>query len=418
MVKKFIELPDAKAQKANKAKKPVAQKEHMNLTDIEFKIRDLESRLYSMEARLSSTLKQLESRENMLIPADYESERINYPMAAFLGQEKAKKALLLNAINPSVGGVLIRGESGVGKTTLARSLFDIVPEITAVKGCKFHCDPKDEAHMCYECKTKLENQGRLPSHRISAPVVELPLNATEDAVVGRINVRKLMETGEKVYEPGLLAAANRGILFIDDVNLLDDTIVDVLLDVSSQGMNIVEREGARITHPSNFILVGTMNPDEGELRPQFNDRFGLVIDMETLTDIEHRVEIIKRNTAFRENPRRFRERFEQETRNIKLQVEKAKMLYPKVVMPTKLYDTIAEICNEFKAVGHRAEIFIEQVARTNAAYEGKNRVIVDDIIEAADLVLPFRMKKSAFSETLYSSEKTRMVGAKYEEESD
>ncbi len=403
-VKKRVKTPNKKGKGSS------------DISDLEFKVRDIEQRLYKLEGGISRIFRMLEERKEVAIPADYQIKKVHYPFVAFLGQENVKKALILNAVNPRVGGILIRGHKGTGKTTLVRGFTEVLPEISIVKGCRFNCNPRDEANLCFECRKRLEAQGRLPSERIKTPVIEIPLNITEDALVGRLNIEELLESGGKTFEPGLLANVNRGILYIDEINLLDDTIVDLLLDVSTSGVNVVEREGARVSHPSNFIMIGTMDPMEGELRPQLLDRFGLLVEMKTLGDKEHRVEIIKRNIAFQEHPLRLKERFEGETRNIKLQIEKAKMLFPKVVMPTKLYETIAEICNEFNVIGHRAEIFIEHMARANAAYEGRNRVIADDIIESSDIVLPHRMKKTPFSETLYGSDKAKNIANKYEGE--
>ncbi len=225
----------------------------------------------------------------------------HYPFSAIIGQDAMKAALLLNAVDPTIGGVLIRGQKGTGKSTAARALAALLPDIEVVKDCPYHCDPADLKKMHEGCRERLEINGQLPSEFRPMPVVELPLSASEDRVVGTVQLEHALKTGQRRYEPGLLAAANRGILYVDEVNLLEDHLVDLLLDVAASGINRVEREGLCITHPSRFMLVGTMNPEEGELRPQFLDRFGLVVHVEGLSDprlrrqlIENRLDILNR----------------------------------------------------------------------------------------------------------------------------
>ncbi len=237
-------------------------------------------------------------------------ERLTYPFSAIVGQDRMKLALVLNAINPSIGGVLIRGEKGTAKSTAVRALTSLLPEHQVVKACRFGCEPSDLDHLCSECRDRrAAGEEPLPAITRRMRVVELPINASEDRVVGTIDLEAALKEGSKRFEPGVLAEANRNILYVDEVNLLDDHIVDVLLDSAAMGMNVVEREGVSVIHPSRFILVGTMNPEEGELRPQLLDRFGLCVDVEGIRDLDRRVHIVERlGGGSRRLPGRARER--------------------------------------------------------------------------------------------------------------
>src|SRR5881398_2065230 len=230
-------------------------------------------------------------------------DRHSFPFTAIVGQESMKLALILNAIVPTIGGVLIRGERGTGKSTAVRALASLLPEHDVVIGCHYSCDPNDGAALCEDCRARLvAGEEPLPRSSERMRVVELPINASEDRVVGTIDLEAALKEGSKRFEPGVLAEANRNILYVDEVNLLDDHIVDVLLDAAAMGINTVEREGVSVSHPSRFILVGTMNPEEGELRPQLLDRFGLCVDVETLQDIDDRLRIVEREQRFAEDP--------------------------------------------------------------------------------------------------------------------
>ena len=233
-----------------------------------------------------------------------------FPFTAIVGQETMKQALILNAINPAIGGVLIRGEKGTAKSTAVRSLTKLLPALDVVADCRYGCPPDDADLQCAECTERVAKGDTLPRGRRRMRVVELPINASEDRVVGAIDIEAAIKRGEKEFEPGVLAEANRNILYVDEVNLLDDHIVDVLLDAAAMGQNTVEREGVSVSHPSRFILVGTMNPEEGELRPQLLDRFGLCVDVEGIRDVRQRVEIVERREAFEEDPAAFAARFE------------------------------------------------------------------------------------------------------------
>src|ERR1700716_1942704 len=232
--------------------------------------------------------------------------RYTFPFSAIVGQERMKVALCLNAVHPGVGGVLIRGERGTGKSTAVRALVRLLPEQSVVIGCHFGCDPDEPEHLCVDCRERLDaGEDPLPPTTRRMRVVELPINASEDRVVGTIDLEAALKEGSRRFEPGVLAEANRNILYVDEVNLLDDHIVDVLLDAAAMGQNTVEREGVSVSHPSRFILVGTMNPEEGDLRPQLLDRFGLCVDVAGIRDVEQRVAIVERREEFEEDPEDF-----------------------------------------------------------------------------------------------------------------
>src|ERR687888_1189676 len=232
-------------------------------------------------------------------------DRYSYPFTAIVGQDEMKLALVLNAIMPTIGGVLIRGEKGTGKSTAVRALARLLPEHDLVEGCHFGCDPADLESLCADCRARLKLHGVLPHHKQRMRVVELPINASEDRVVGTIDIEAALRTGARKFEPGVLAEANRNILYVDEVNLLDDHIVDVLLDAAAMGVNVVEREGVSFSHPARFILVGTMNPEEGELRPQLLDRFGLCVDIEGIRDLDQRVAIVEKRAVWEDDPNLF-----------------------------------------------------------------------------------------------------------------
>lgn len=317
-----------------------------------------------------------------------------FPFSAIVGQEKVKKALVLNAINPSIGGVLIKGDKGTGKTTAVRALADLLPSLQTIKGCPFNCDPNDPASYCDSCREESEIQVEEKKMR----VIELPLGATEDRVVGSINIEKALKEGMKALEPGILADANRNILYVDEINLLDDNLVDVLLDAAAYGINTIEREGISMVHPSNFILVGTMNPAEGELRPQLSDRIGLQISVQSIMDIEDRVKIMERREAFERDPQAFQEEFKEYQDQILENIIEARKLLPQVKVSPEMMKIIARLCIDMGVDGHRADIAILKTAKTLAAYYKHPEVELIDVEEAASFVLGERFHKKSMDE--------------------
>ncbi|MFQ6120900.1 MAG: ATP-binding protein, partial [Methanosarcinales archaeon] len=291
------------------------------------------------------------------------------PFTAIVGQEKMNQALILNAINPRIGGVLIRGEKGTAKSTAVRALAELLPEIEVVKGCSFNCNPKEEEEMCDVCYENLKSNGNLEVIKRKVNLIDLPLGATEDRVVGSLDVEKAIKQGIKALEPGILARANRGILYIDEVNLLDDHVADVLLDAAAMAVNIVEREGVSVAHPSKFILVGTMNPEEGELRPQLLDRFGLQAEVESIEDANKRVEIVKVVESFEKNPAEFKKNYEDRQNALREKILKARKILNKVEIRDDLLKIIADMCIELGVRTHRAEIVIVRTAKTIAAFD-------------------------------------------------
>ncbi len=319
-------------------------------------------------------------------------ERLLYPFTAIVGQEQMKTALILNAVNPSIGGVLIKGERGTAKSTSVRSLAALLPEHEVVLGCEFQCDPNDRSTMCEKCLANKDVQ----SVREKMRVVELPVSATEDMVVGTLDISAAIKTGERKFEPGVLAQAHRNILYVDEINLLNDHIVDVLLDAAAMGVNTIEREGISYSHPSKFILVGTMNPEEGDLRPQLLDRFGLCVNVEGLDDPETRLEVILRREEFEKDPQKFIKRWSKEDTALAKRIIKAQKLLPKVTIPKDMLTMIVKICIDLGVDGHRGDINMMKTSKTLAAYAGRKEVNEDDIKQAAELVLAHRMRKSPF----------------------
>lgn len=336
------------------------------------------------------------------------TERVLYPIAAIVGQEKMLRALILNTINPSIGGVLIRGQKGTAKSTAVRGLAEILPDIEVVEGCKFNCDPGDQEKFCWECIEK-KRKGTLRVIKRQKKVVDLPVGATEDRVVGSLDIEKAVRQGVQAFDPGILAQANRGILYVDEINLLDDFVVDALLDAAAMSVNTVEREGVSVSHPADFIIVGSMNPEEGELRPQLLDRIALQVEVTGIYDVEQRIEIVERRNRFNDDPKQFIREFEAEQDKLRSKIIKAMQLLPRVSTTRENLRTIAEICIAFNVDGHRADIMIERAARTNAAYEGRERITNDDIIEASEMVLPHRMRKKPFEEEEFSVDQLRAV---------
>ncbi len=320
--------------------------------------------------------------------------RFTFPFSAITGQEKMKKGLLLNAVNPRIGGVLVRGEKGTAKSTAVRALAALLPEVEAVVGCPFNCDPNDPSRLCHLCRDRLSAGRNLEKTIRRVQVVDLPVSATEDRVVGSLDFEHAIKYGRPRFDPGVLARANRGIIYVDEVNLLDDHIVDVLLDAAAMGVNVVEREGISYSHPAEFILVGTMNPEEGDLRPQLVDRFGLCVQVVGVTDPGQRVEIARRREAFDADPLGFIAQWAEEEQRLRERIAAARRLLPVVSISPELLELIAKLCLEASVAGHRADIIMAAAARTIAAWHGRDRVIEGDVYEAADLVLFHRVREA------------------------
>lgn len=328
-------------------------------------------------------------------------EPINYPFTALVGQEPMKLALILNVIDPSLSGVLIRGEKGTAKSTAVRSLADLLPTYPAVDGCPFNCSPLAEADMCPDCRAALE-RGELPDtvHR-RVRVIELPVGATEDRVLGSLDLEAAITTGRRAFSPGLLAAANRNILYVDEVNLLDDHLVDILLDSAAMGVNTVERESVSFSHAARFTLVGTMNPEEGELRPQLLDRFGLCVQVTGLTEPKDRAEVVARRLAFEADPAGFAQTWAAAGQELTDRMAAAAELLPRVELAPDLLDRAVAISLTVGTDGHRADLTMIKAARALAAFGGRRSITPADLAQAARLTLPHRVKRKPFEEMVF-----------------
>ncbi len=324
--------------------------------------------------------------------AVYGGFRTVFPFTAFVDQERLKSALLLNAINPRIGGVLIRGAKGTGKSTAVRALVDLLPDVKVVKDCPFHCSPSDPTNMCEVCRSRVDGGETLPVVSRKMEVVDLPIGATEDRVVGTLNIERAIREGVRALEAGILADANQNVLYVDEINLLPDHITDVILDAASSGWNIVEREGISVQHPSRFILVGTMNPEEGELRPQLLDRMALHTEISTIRDPALRIAVMKLNLEFEDNPIGFRERFQSRQKELMEKIPWSKDILPKVNVPDQLLEVVARMCIALHVDGHRPDITIIKAARTLAAFNGRNEVKPQDVLECAFLALSHRTR--------------------------
>src|SRR5512146_917279 len=287
-----------------------------------------------------------------------------YPFTAVVGQERMRRALILNAVDTRIGGVLIRGERGTAKSTAARALAALLPQVKVVEDCRFGCDPEKPSTWCTECRERFAaTNHKLPYHVRTTPFVNLPVSATEDRVVGTLDIEQAIQKGERHFEPGVLAAANRGLLYIDEVNLLDDHVVDVLLDSAAMGVNMVEREGISFTHPARFILVGTMNPEEGELRPQLLDRFALSVDIVGIREARERVSIMERNISFEQDAEVFRSKWLPKEEELSHQIELGRELVGQVTHTSRDLLSIAALTSSLNVDGHRADLVILKAAR-------------------------------------------------------
>ena len=324
--------------------------------------------------------------------------RPTYPFSALVGQERLKQALLLNAVNPRIGGVLIRGEKGTAKSTAVRALARLLPTISVVADCPYSCPPDDPDRMCSTCRARREADATLAVVERPIRLVELPVSASEDRLVGSLDLEHALVEGQRRFEPGLLAQVNRGLLYVDEVNLLDDHLVDILLDAAAMGVNTVEREGVSVSHPARFILVGTMNPEEGELRPQLLDRFGLVVEIGGLQHVDQRVAVIERRMAYDSEPVDFAAAWEALEQQLTTEILAARTLLPLVQVTSADLAAIALLALELQVDGHRADLAILETARTVAAMAGRTTITLADIRLAALLALPHRMRRQPFAE--------------------
>ncbi|MCL6512322.1 MAG: ATP-binding protein [Anaerolineae bacterium] len=322
-----------------------------------------------------------------------------FPFTAIVGQERMKRALILNAIYPQIGGVLIRGERGTAKSTAARALAAILPEIDVIEDDPFSCDPANPAAFTEDLKRRAAAGETFKIVRRKTRFVNLPVSATEDRVVGTLDIEKAIQKGERHFEPGVLAAANRGVLYVDEVNLLDDHVVDLLLDVAAMGVNVVEREGISFSHPARFVLIGSMNPEEGDLRPQLLDRFALCVDIMGIRDPRARMSILERNLAFESDPIAFVKEWEPYEKALTLEIAEARERLPAVKHTQRDLATIANLVASLGVDGHRADLVILKAARAHAAFMGREEISEQDILLAAELALPHRLKRHPFQDT-------------------
>ena len=316
-----------------------------------------------------------------------------FPFAAIVGQDEMKFALLITAVDPSIGGVMVFGDRGTGKSTAVRALASLLPPMEVVAGCRFNCDPQRPPSACATVCDLRQGETAPQTKTSRVPVIDLPLGATEDRVVGALDLEQALTRGEKAFEPGLLARAHRGFLYIDEVNLLEDHLVDLLLDVAASGESIVEREGLSVRHPARFVLIGSGNPEEGELRPQLQDRFGLSVEVTTPDDIKQRIEVLRRRDAFERDPEAFNDAWAEETRKIAEQIEAARKLRTSVRVPDESLELISKLCMTIGADGLRGELTLMRAAQTAAALDGDEEVDAGHIAQVAAMALRHRLRR-------------------------
>lgn len=340
--------------------------------------------------------------------AKFSTRRAVFPFTAIVGQEEMKLALLLNVIDPKIGGVMIMGDRGTGKSTTIRALADVLPEIEVVAGDPFNSHPSDVGLMGDSVKQQIEAGEAIETAHKKVPMIDLPLGATEDRVCGTIDIERALSEGVKAFEPGLLAQANRGILYVDEVNLLDDHLVDVLLDSAASGWNTVEREGISIRHPARFVLVGSGNPEEGELRPQLLDRFGLHAEIRTVKEPALRVEIVEQRSEFDQDPEAFLAKYRPQQEELQQKLINAQELLKSVTIEHDLKIKISQVCSELDVDGLRGDIVTNRTAKALAALEGRTEVTVDDIRRVVVMALRHRLRKDPL-ESIDSGYKVQKV---------
>lgn len=317
-----------------------------------------------------------------------------FPFSAIVGQEEMKLAILLTAVDPRIGGVLVFGDRGTGKSTAVRALAALLPPMKATVGCRYACDPEARAGGCDDCATLKAPGAKVKSHKVPVPVIDLPLGATEDRVVGALDLERALSQGVKAFEPGLLARAHRGFLYIDEVNLLEDHLVDLLIDVAASGENVVEREGLSVRHPARFVLVGSGNPEEGELRPQLLDRFGLAVEVRTPGDLPTRVEVVRRRDAFERDPEAFMTHWRREDEKVRKSIVRGRDLLPDVQVPDAALERAAQMCMKLGTDGLRGELTLIRAARALAALNGQPTVGDDALRAVARPALRHRLRRN------------------------
>ena len=325
-----------------------------------------------------------------------------FPFAAIVGQDNMKLAMILTAVDPKIGGVLVFGDRGTGKSTAVRALAALLPQITAIKGCPINAETKKDVPEWAELT-------RFEPHQRATPVIDLPLGVSEDRVTGALDIERALTQGEKAFQPGLLAQANRGYLYIDEVNLLEDHIVDLLLDVAQSGENLVEREGLSIRHPARFVLVGSGNPEEGELRPQLLDRFGLSVEVTSPKTIDERIAVIERRDAFDQKPKRFLSKWKPEELNVRAAITDARAALAKIKKTKAVLRDCAELCLALGADGLRGELTLLRASRALAAYEGQTSIQRAHLKAVAPLALSHRLRRDPLDEAGSSARVARVV---------
>ena len=332
----------------------------------------------------------------------------NFPFSAIVGQEELKQAILLTVVDPTIGGVLVTGHRGTAKSTAVRALAGLLPPIKFVAGCPFNCDPAELAPGCPHCD-RLQTSSPKVVNR-SVPVVDLPLGATEDRVVGSVDIERALVDGVQAFSAGLLAAAHRGFLYIDEVNLLEDHLVDLLLDVAASGVNVVEREGLSVRHPARFVLVGSGNPEEGDLRPQLLDRFGLQARIRTLTNIEQRMEVVRRRLDFEADPEAFVLRFSSEEKKLRSKLSRAMKLRTSIQVSSEALSLAASLCDKLAIDGHRGELAITRSAMALAALENQKIALPSHVSRVAPLALAHRLRKDPLEPAADDERVRRAIG--------
>jgi magnesium chelatase subunit I len=328
-----------------------------------------------------------------------------FPFSAIVGQDEMKLAILIAAIDPGIGGVLVFGDRGTGKSTAIRALAALLPEIPVIEGCPYRCDPGDEQSLCADCRSRRP----LRTAMAAVPVVDLPLGATEDRVLGALDIQRALAEGVKVFEPGLLARAHRGFLYIDEVNLLEDHLVDLLLDVAASGENVVEREGLSIRHPARFVLVGSGNPEEGELRPQLLDRFGLSVEVTTPKDLPSRIEVIRRRDAFERDPAGFIAHWSGAEAALRNRILAARTRLADIALPDAALERAARLCLALGTDGLRGELTLIRAARALAAFEGEPAVDDAALRRVAPPALRHRLRRNPLDEAVSTTRVERAI---------